>query len=102
MTGINRLPHTLRSSQAAIVMHVLFHRQHIPIPNAPPTTPAGQLAAYTQLLVVPLMARMSDPLPPVRRAASPTFAALVALLPLAQVRPNASSNLAGVLLELRA
>ena len=47
---------------------------------------AGKLAAYTQLLVVPLMARMSDPLPAVRRAASPAFAALVALLPLVQVR----------------
>ncbi len=46
---------------------------------------AGSLAAYTQLLLVPLMARMSDPLPVVRRTASPTFAALVALVPLAQV-----------------
>jgi hypothetical protein len=31
------------------------------------------------------MARMSDPLPAVRRTAAPTFAALVALVPLAQV-----------------
>lgn len=54
--------------------------------SKPYLLPAGKLAAYTQLLVVPLMARMSDPLPAVRRAASPTFAALVALLPLAQVR----------------
>jgi len=46
---------------------------------------AGSLAAYTQLLLVPLMARMSDPLPSVRGTASPTFAALVALVPLAQV-----------------
>ena len=46
---------------------------------------AGALAAYTQLLLVPLMARMSDPLPAVRRRAAPTFAALVALVPLAQV-----------------
>ena len=46
---------------------------------------AGKLAAYSQLLIVPLMARMSDPLPAVRRTAAPTFAALVALVPLAQV-----------------
>ena len=46
---------------------------------------AGSLAAYTQLLLVPLMARMSDALPAVRRTASPTFAALVALVPIAQV-----------------
>ena len=62
------------------------HAQQPPPPQQPPASrAAGQLAAYTQLLVVPLMARMSDPLPRVRRGASPTFAALVALLPLAQV-----------------
>lgn len=41
---------------------------------------------YLQLLVVPLMARMSDPLPPVRSTAAPAFAAIVALVPLAQAR----------------
>ncbi|KAK9823112.1 hypothetical protein WJX72_000353 [[Myrmecia] bisecta] len=43
-----------------------------------------QLVAYSILLVVPLMGRMSDPLLAVRRMATAAFAAVVALLPLAQ------------------
>lgn len=51
-----------------------------------PSMPAERLVPYLQLLVVPLMARMSDPLPAVRTTAAPAFAAIVALVPLAQVR----------------
>lgn len=43
-----------------------------------------QLVPYANLLVVPLMGLTSDPLPPVRAAATSAFAASVALLPLAQ------------------
>ena len=46
---------------------------------------AERLVPYLQLVVVPLMARMSDPLAPVRAMAAPAFAAIVALVPLAQV-----------------
>lgn len=46
---------------------------------------AERLVRYLQLLVVPLMGRMSDPLPAVRRLAAPTFATVVSLVPLAQV-----------------
>ena len=44
-----------------------------------------RLVPYLLLLVVPLMGRMSDPVVDVRQPASATFAAVVALLPLAQV-----------------
>ncbi len=47
---------------------------------------AERLVPYLQLLVVPLMGRMSDALPLVRRLAAPTFATIVSLVPLAQVR----------------
>ena len=43
------------------------------------------MVAYLFLLVVPLMARMSDPADAVRANAAEAFAACVALLPLAQV-----------------
>lgn len=46
---------------------------------------AVRLVPYLQLLVVPLLGRMSDPLPAVRRLAAPAFASIVALVPLAQV-----------------
>ncbi len=45
---------------------------------------AERLVAYLQLLVVPLMGRISDALPSVCRLAAPAFAAVVALVPLAQ------------------
>jgi TATA-binding protein-associated factor len=48
-----------------------------------------KLVAYTVLLVVPLLGRMSDPLPAVRGPATTCFGALVALLPLAQVGAGA-------------
>ena len=53
---------------------------------------AERLVPYLQLVVVPLLARMSDPLPPVRTTAAPAFAAIVALVPLAQVRLRVSRN----------
>jgi len=42
------------------------------------------LAPYCVLLLVPLMGRMSDPVPEVRDLATRSFAALVPLLPLAR------------------
>ncbi len=51
----------------------------------------ARLVAYTVLLVVPLLGRMSDPLPAVRAPASACFGQLVALLPLAQVRRAAGA-----------
>eukprot|EP00192_Tetraselmis_astigmatica_P001352 CAMPEP_0117692082 /NCGR_PEP_ID=MMETSP0804-20121206/26113_1 /TAXON_ID=1074897 /ORGANISM="Tetraselmis astigmatica, Strain CCMP880" /LENGTH=1797 /DNA_ID=CAMNT_0005505457 /DNA_START=126 /DNA_END=5519 /DNA_ORIENTATION=+ len=47
----------------------------------------ARLAAHTVLLLVPLLGRMADPLPGVRRAATAAFAHLVELLPLAQGLP---------------
>lgn len=47
---------------------------------------AERLVPYLQLLVVPLLGRMSDAQPAVRRLAAPAFAVIVALMPLAQVR----------------
>lgn len=44
----------------------------------------AKLVAYTVLLVVPLLRRMSDPLPRVRHHATSCFGSLVGLLPLAQ------------------
>jgi hypothetical protein len=40
---------------------------------------------YLQLLVVPLLGRMTDPLPAVRNLAAPAFASIVSLVPLSQV-----------------
>lgn len=47
------------------------------------------IVPYLLLLVVPVMGRMSDPLPEVRQLATATFAPIVALLPLAQVTCSA-------------
>ena len=46
---------------------------------------ATAVVPYLLLLVVPVMARMSDPVAEVRQPATATFAPIVALLPLAQV-----------------
>jgi len=48
------------------------------------------LAAYSALLVVPLLARMSDPSPAVRHLTTRSFAALVPLLPLSRGLPPPS------------
>ena len=45
------------------------------------------LLPYCLLVVVPLMARMSDPLLPARTSSARSFAAAVALMPLAQGVP---------------
>lgn len=47
------------------------------------------IVPYLLLLVVPVMGRMSDPVPEVRQLATATFAPIVALLPLAQVTSSA-------------
>ena len=44
---------------------------------------------YLQLLVVPLLGRMTDSLPAVRWLATPAFAAIMPLVPLAQVMSDA-------------
>lgn len=46
---------------------------------------AERLVPYLQLLVVPLLGRMTDSLPAVRCLATPAFAAIMPLVPLAQV-----------------
>jgi TATA-binding protein-associated factor len=46
-----------------------------------------QLVPYTIMLVVPLLRRMSDPVPAVRKKAALCFGSLTALLPLAQGLP---------------
>lgn len=50
-------------------------------------TKGEALAAYSALLVVPLLARMSDPSPAVRHLTTRSFAALVPLLPLSRGLP---------------
>ena len=58
------------------------------------------IVPYSLLVIVPLMGRMSDPLPSVRAMASKAFASVVALLPLAQgspVPPGLSAEQTGTL-----
>jgi hypothetical protein len=51
---------------------------------------AERLVPYLQLLVVPLLGRMTDSLPAVRCLATPAFATIMPLVPLAQVMSAAA------------
>lgn len=51
------------------------------------STLRAKLAAYTVLLLVPLLGRMADPLAGIRRSATLAFANLVEMLPLSQGLP---------------
>jgi hypothetical protein len=53
---------------------------------------AERLVPYLQLLVVPLLGRMTDSLPAVRCLATPAFAAIMPLVPLAQVMSVAAAG----------